>query len=75
MALERFVRTPGEYQPVAAAEPLDWPGHLLAIEGAYTDAIADASGRAMATERGRGPAFSALPLTDARGSISPSAGG
>ena len=73
--LERFVRSPGEYRPVASALPLDWEGHLLAIETAYTDAIASAKDRANTTERGQGSPYSALPLTDARGSISPSASG
>ena len=51
-AMERFVATPQEFTPVAEARPLDWPGHLDAMETAYRDARTAARHAATATERG-----------------------
>jgi glycosyltransferase involved in cell wall biosynthesis len=65
-AMERFVAAPESFAPVAAARPLDWDGHLRAIDAAYRDAR-DA---AIATERGREKVVRGLPLTDGRGSFS-----
>jgi Glycosyltransferase len=70
-AMERFAHAPAEFRPTPEARPLDWPGHLLAITTAYSDAM----NAVRATERGREVVDPGLPLTDARGSISPSARG
>ena len=68
-SMQRFARSPAEFTPVAAAEPIDWAGHLRAIEAAYSDARASAT----ATQRGR-DGMTGLPLDDASGSIHPSGG-
>jgi glycosyltransferase involved in cell wall biosynthesis len=65
-AMERFVAAPESFAPVAAGRPLDWDGHLRAIDAAYRDAL-DA---ATATERGGEKVVRGLPLTDGRGSFS-----
>ena len=68
-SMRRFARSPDEFTPVAAAEPIDWAGHRRAIEAAYSDARASAT----ATQRGR-DGMTGLPLDDASGSIHPSGG-
>lgn len=52
-ALERFARAPEDYQPEAAARPLDWPGHLQAIERSYADAMHAARPRNVVNEGSR----------------------
>ncbi len=68
-SLERFVADPDSFAPVAESQPLDWPGHIDAIDTAYRDAISASA----VTERGRRPGTKELPLTDGRGSF-PSTG-
>ena len=65
-AMERFVAAPSEFTPVAEAQPLDWNGHVEAIEVAYRAASVSAS----ATERGDRTPLAGVPFPDARGSSS-----